>query len=140
MLSVGINVLLFAPLAASVLGQVVFNPTRDSHPISGETPSLPVNLNAFYNNRAFGLTPNDGNLDGSGSMSPAFTQGYAVAIESRSENSKTNRVQIGYIRHFDKTRNTRKTKEEDRERAKTNVRAIGCPFKMYMSKKKKNGD
>jgi hypothetical protein len=71
MLSVGINVLLFAPLAASVLGQVVFNPTRDSQPISfGETLSLPVNLNAFYNNRAFGLTPNDGNLDGSGSMSP----------------------------------------------------------------------
>lgn len=69
----------------------------------------------------------------------AFTQGYAVAIESGSENSKTNRVQIGCIRHFDKTRNTRKTKEEDRERAETNVRAMGCPFKMYMSKKKKNG-
>lgn len=56
------------PFVRPVLGQPVFNPVNDFQPISGESLSFPVSLDALLNNRGFGKTPEDANFDGAGSM------------------------------------------------------------------------
>lgn len=46
---------------------VIFQPQNDFQALSGKAPSVPVDLHAWFNNRAFGLKPNDSSFDGSGS-------------------------------------------------------------------------
>lgn len=64
---VGMNLLLWASLAATVLAQLVFNPVNDFQSISGASLSFPLNLDSLFDNRGFGKTPDDADFDGSGS-------------------------------------------------------------------------
>ena len=65
----------------------------------------------------------------------AFTQGFAVVTESRTRD----RVRFHCIHHHKKTRNTRKTKLEDRERVQTKTKAKGCLWSIYISIRKETG-
>jgi hypothetical protein len=74
------NLVLWAPLALSALGQLVFNPSNNFQPVSGESLSFPLNLDSLLDNRGFGNTPNDANFDGFGSKSSLFEgNSHAVA-------------------------------------------------------------
>lgn len=50
---------------AALSHSVIFKPQSDFREISGLNVSFPVNLP--FNNRAFGLSPNESNFDGDGS-------------------------------------------------------------------------
>jgi hypothetical protein len=63
----------------------------------------------------------------------AFTQGFAVVTES----VRKGRVIFQCIHHRKKTRNTRKTLTEDRERVSTAIRAKGCTWTVYVSQREK---
>jgi alpha-L-fucosidase len=55
-------------LAVASLGEaVIFKPQNAYQALSGVNTSFPVDLQPFYNNRAFGLYPNDASFDGEGS-------------------------------------------------------------------------
>ena len=69
----------------------------------------------------------------------AFINGYAYVIESKGKR----RVRYECIFHSRtgrKTRNTRKTLEEDRIRTGTHTRGMNCPAAILVSKYKKQGD
>jgi hypothetical protein len=66
----------------------------------------------------------------------AFTHGFALVIES----AGSDRTIYRCSHHQRKTRNTRKTDEEDRQRVETKTRARGCLFNIYISKQKRLGD
>ena len=46
---------------------VIFKPQNEYKALSAEDASFAVNLQPWFNNRAFGLKPNDSSFDGSGS-------------------------------------------------------------------------
>ncbi|PSN65894.1 glycoside hydrolase [Corynespora cassiicola Philippines] len=46
-------------------------PQNNFQPISGQAQSIPIDLNAIFDNRAFGIEPNETNFDGSGDAYPA---------------------------------------------------------------------
>jgi hypothetical protein len=52
---------------ASIGDAVIFKPQNEYQALSGLNVSFPVDLQSFYNNRAFGLYPNDASYDGQGS-------------------------------------------------------------------------
>lgn len=54
---------LLSTLASS---QVLFMPQNDFLPSSGQVLSFPIDLSSLYNNRAFGMKPNESNFDGMG--------------------------------------------------------------------------
>lgn len=57
-------------LALSSLSHaVIFKPQNDFKSISGKNASFAVDLKPFFNNRGFGMEPNDADFDGSGSES-----------------------------------------------------------------------
>jgi len=64
-----------------------------------------------------------------------FSQGYAIVCPSANNNRR--RWEFSCIRHGDKTRNSRKLDEADRQRAVTNIHANGCKFMLYTSGGKK---
>jgi hypothetical protein len=66
----------------------------------------------------------------------AFTQGFAVVIESR----RSKRVIFECVHHHKRTRNSRKTSLEDRERLDTTTRTKGCIWGLYISQRKGTGD
>jgi alpha-L-fucosidase len=47
---------------------VIFKPQNDFEALSGPNTSIALDLRPFFNNRAFGLSPNDSSFDGQGSM------------------------------------------------------------------------
>lgn len=53
-------------LPRSVLGQLIFMPQNDFQPLNGQAKSVPIDLSSIFNNRAFGLKPNETNFDGAG--------------------------------------------------------------------------
>jgi hypothetical protein len=61
----------------------------------------------------------------------AFTQGFAVVTESK----RKGRVIFQCIHHRTKTRNSRKTATEDRERVSTAIKAKGCTWTVYVSQR-----
>jgi len=64
----------------------------------------------------------------------AFTKGFALVIESNKYKAGVlNRVIFRCSHHLNKACNTRKTKEEDRQRVKTKTQAKGCRFSLYVS-------
>jgi hypothetical protein len=63
----------------------------------------------------------------------AFTHGFALVTES----SNAERVVYQCSHHKKKTRNSRKTSEEDRIRVQTTTQSRGCPFTLYISKQKR---
>ena len=65
----------------------------------------------------------------------AFTQGFAVVTES----GRQDRIRFQCVHHKKKTRNTRKTDLEGRERLGTQTRAKGCTWQVYISQRKKTG-
>ncbi|KAI0769990.1 glycoside hydrolase superfamily [Fomes fomentarius] len=46
-------------------------PQNAFQPLGGQLPSFPVDISALYDNRAFGMTPNEANFDGAGGSYPA---------------------------------------------------------------------
>ncbi|KAF2189055.1 glycoside hydrolase family 29 protein [Zopfia rhizophila CBS 207.26] len=46
-------------------------PQNNFQPLFGQAKSIPIDLNSHFNNRAFGLKPNETNFDGSGDSYPA---------------------------------------------------------------------
>ncbi|KAK9847652.1 Tissue alpha-L-fucosidase [Penicillium brevicompactum] len=50
---------------------VIFQPQNHFQGLSGQASTVPVNLKPWFNNRAFGLKPNDADFDGSGNAYPA---------------------------------------------------------------------
>lgn len=58
---------LIAALSANAAGQYLFNPKND---FQASTPpqTLPLDLSLLYDNRGFGLTPDQSDFDGYGSM------------------------------------------------------------------------
>jgi MULE transposase domain len=68
----------------------------------------------------------------------AFTKGFALVIESNKyEAGVLNWVIFRCSYHLKKARNTRKTKEEDRQRVETKTQAKGCQFSLYVSYRKR---
>jgi hypothetical protein len=65
----------------------------------------------------------------------AFTHGFAIAIESGSKN----RVRFECVHHKKKTKNCRKTAEDDRVRVKTKTQSKDCQFELYISQQKRLG-
>ena len=51
---------------ATATAHLIFMPQNNFQVVSGQAPSLPVELEDIYDNRAFGLKPNETNFDGSG--------------------------------------------------------------------------
>lgn len=51
----------------SVAGAVIFKPQNEFQELSGLNVSFAVDLGPWFNNRAFGMKPNDSNFDGDGS-------------------------------------------------------------------------
>jgi hypothetical protein len=66
----------------------------------------------------------------------AFTQGFAIVIESR----RSKRVILECVHHHKKTRNSRKTSLGDRERLDTKTRTKGCIWRLYVSQRQRTGD
>lgn len=66
MTSINKYLALYASFFFSALAQLVFNPVNNFRPISGEAPSLPLNIDTLFNNRGFGKVPGDADFDGSG--------------------------------------------------------------------------
>lgn len=54
-------------VAASSCQAVIFKPQNDFKAISASNSSVSIDLRPFFNNRAFGLSPNDSSFDGQGS-------------------------------------------------------------------------
>ncbi|KAJ5682999.1 hypothetical protein N7462_006164 [Penicillium macrosclerotiorum] len=50
---------------------VIFKPQNEFQALSGESASFPVDLGPWFNNRAFGMSPNESNFDGEGNSYPA---------------------------------------------------------------------
>ncbi|RAO67188.1 uncharacterized protein BHQ10_003200 [Talaromyces amestolkiae] len=71
MTSINKYLALYASFFFSALAQLVFNPVNNFRPISGEAPSLPLNIDTLFNNRGFGKVPGDADFDGSGGAYPA---------------------------------------------------------------------
>lgn len=46
--------------------QLIFMPQNNFQPISGQASSKPIDLHGLYDNRAFGLEPDETDFDGSG--------------------------------------------------------------------------
>lgn len=46
---------------------VIFKPQNEYKALFAENASFAINLQSWFNSRAFGLKPNDSNFDGSGS-------------------------------------------------------------------------
>lgn len=55
--------------SVSAAGAVVFKPQNEYQALSGSNTSFAVDLSPWFNNRAFGLKPNDSSFDGQGSES-----------------------------------------------------------------------
>jgi alpha-L-fucosidase len=51
----------------SVTEAVIFKPQNEFQALSGTNPSFAVDLGPWFNNRAFGMKPNDSSFDGQGS-------------------------------------------------------------------------
>lgn len=47
---------------------VIFKPQNEYKALSAVNPSFPIDLQPWFNNRAFGLKPNESSFDGNGSM------------------------------------------------------------------------
>jgi len=62
----------------------------------------------------------------------AFTQGFALAVESRNKE----RLRVECVNHHKKTKGWRKTKEEERIRPNTVSLAKDCPYALYISYRK----
>ncbi|KAJ4294980.1 hypothetical protein N0V90_006988 [Kalmusia sp. IMI 367209] len=58
-------------LASASSAQLIFMPQNNFQPISGQAPSTPIDLSGIFDNRAFGLKPNETAFDGSGDSYPA---------------------------------------------------------------------
>lgn len=56
---------LFASI--SVAGAVIFKPQNEFQELSGSNASFAVELGPWFNNRAFGMKPNESSFDGGGS-------------------------------------------------------------------------
>lgn len=54
-------------ISVSVSGKVIFKPENDFQPVSGQSYSFPIDLSPLFNNRGFGLAPNEADFDGYGS-------------------------------------------------------------------------
>lgn len=52
--------------SVSTGGAVIFKPQNEFQAISGSNASFAVDLKPCFNNRAFGLKPNDSSFDGQG--------------------------------------------------------------------------
>ena len=52
---------------ASLSDAVLFNPKNVFQPTSWKNSSFPVDIKPHFDNRAFGMKPNDADFDGSGS-------------------------------------------------------------------------
>lgn len=62
---VGLTKAVCAVLAsASAAGAVIFKPQNEYQALSGSNTSFSVDLSPWFNNRAFGLKPNDSSFDG----------------------------------------------------------------------------
>jgi alpha-L-fucosidase len=46
---------------------VIFKPQNEYKSLTHNNASVPIDLSYYFNNRAFGLKPNDSSFDGSGS-------------------------------------------------------------------------
>lgn len=79
----------YGTLFSSVSGKVLFNPTNDFQPLSGEAPSLPVSLDAILNNRGFGNLSSDADFDGVGGR----------VINVQALHSKTSFLITRYLAH-----------------------------------------
>jgi hypothetical protein len=53
-------------LSSSAFGQLIFMPQNNFQPLAGQAASLPIDLSFLFNNRAFGLEPNETNFDQTG--------------------------------------------------------------------------
>lgn len=51
---------------ATAAAQLIFMPQNNFQPISGQAPSLPIDIQGIFDNRAFGSKPNETDFDGSG--------------------------------------------------------------------------
>jgi hypothetical protein len=49
---------------------VIFKPQNEYKALSAENPSFPIDLQPWFNNRAFGLKPNESSFDENGSKWP----------------------------------------------------------------------
>ncbi|GFF61167.1 hypothetical protein IFM51744_10604 [Aspergillus udagawae] len=94
-------------LAVASLGEaVMFKPQNGYQALSGVNTSFPVDLQPFYNSRAFGLYPNDSNFDGQGNAYPAsqippekfsyggFNYRFAIYNASGNDNVRTEGQEI----------------------------------------------
>ena len=62
--------ILYALCAYVVVSEaVIFKPQNGFQEISGANLSFPVDLRPWFNNRAFGLKPNESDFDGEGGES-----------------------------------------------------------------------
>lgn len=59
----------FLLATATATAQLIFMPQNNFQVVSGQAPSLPIDLEHIYDNRAFGLKPNETDFDGSGGES-----------------------------------------------------------------------
>jgi hypothetical protein len=57
-------------LFATATAQLLFMPQNNFQPVFGQAPSLPIDLQEIYDNRAFGSEPNVANFDDSGGERP----------------------------------------------------------------------
>lgn len=59
-----------AALAAylTTASAVIFKPQNEYKALSADNASFAINLQPWFNNRAFGLKPNDSSFDGDGSV------------------------------------------------------------------------
>ena len=65
----------------------------------------------------------------------AFTYGFTIATES----GTADRIRFECVHHGKKTRNTRKTSEDERVRVETKTQSRDCKFEMYISQQKRLG-
>lgn len=56
-------------VASITSAQLIFMPQNNFQPIADRAPSVPVDLSALYDNKAFGREPNETDFDGSGGVS-----------------------------------------------------------------------
>lgn len=54
---------------SSLCNAVIFKPQNVFQTISGNNASFPIDIKPLFNNRAFGMQPNEADFDGSGSKS-----------------------------------------------------------------------
>lgn len=68
-------------LLASACAEVIFMPQNNFQPVSGQAQSLPIELDAIFDNKAFGLEPNETNFDGSGGKLLSLELFYSKSLQ-----------------------------------------------------------